>query len=67
MAIQANLRGIDLNKQTTKRDADGNLVRPIEGIPIPESQGTIAAAVPRFGFEHDLFFSVTPVEYTPRS
>ncbi|CAE7365032.1 Dpagt1 [Symbiodinium sp. CCMP2456] len=45
MAIQANLRGIDLNKQTTKRDADGNLVRPIEGIPIPESQGTIAAAV----------------------
>mmetsp|Transcript_10437 Transcript_10437/g.25197 ORF Transcript_10437/g.25197 Transcript_10437/m.25197 type:complete len:456 (-) Transcript_10437:92-1459(-) len=43
--IKANLRGIDLNKQTTKRDADGNLVRPIEGIPIPESQGTIAAAV----------------------
>ncbi|CAK9115094.1 unnamed protein product [Durusdinium trenchii] len=43
--IKANLRGIDLNKETTKRDSEGNLVRPIEGIAIPESQGTITAAV----------------------
>mmetsp|Transcript_72032 Transcript_72032/g.129653 ORF Transcript_72032/g.129653 Transcript_72032/m.129653 type:complete len:459 (+) Transcript_72032:102-1478(+) len=43
--IKANLRGIDLNKRTTKRDAEGNLVRPIEGIPIPESQGTVCATV----------------------
>ncbi|CAJ1408020.1 unnamed protein product, partial [Effrenium voratum] len=43
--IKANLRGIDLNKRTTKRDADGNLLRPIEGIAIPESQGTVCAAV----------------------
>eukprot|EP00931_Biecheleriopsis_adriatica_P066156 TRINITY_DN40561_c0_g1_i1.p1 TRINITY_DN40561_c0_g1~~TRINITY_DN40561_c0_g1_i1.p1 ORF type:complete len:459 (+),score=76.17 TRINITY_DN40561_c0_g1_i1:44-1420(+) len=43
--VKANLRGIDLNKRTTKRDAAGNLVRPIEGVPIPESQGTVCAAV----------------------
>eukprot|EP00438_Fugacium_kawagutii_P013520 Skav223256 [mRNA] locus=scaffold1037:13338:14693:+ [translate_table: standard] len=43
--VKANLRGIDLNKETTKRDSNGVLVRPIEGIPIPESQGTITAAV----------------------
>ena len=43
--VKANLRGIDLNKETTKRDANGVLVRPIEGIPIPESQGTVTAAV----------------------
>jgi len=43
--IAARLRGIDLNKPTTKRDAAGNLVRPIEGVEIPESMGTIAATV----------------------
>jgi len=43
--LKANLRGIDLNKTTTKRNEHGALVRPIEGIPIPESQGTIAAFV----------------------
>jgi len=43
--VQARLRGIDLNKRTTKRDKEGNLVRPIEGIEIPESQGTVSATV----------------------
>jgi len=43
--LQANLRGIDLNKTTTKRNELGVLVRPVEGVPIPESQGTIAAFV----------------------
>jgi len=45
MFIDANLRGIDLNKITTKRDAKGELVRPIEGIKIPEALGVICAAV----------------------
>jgi UDP-N-acetylglucosamine--dolichyl-phosphate N-acetylglucosaminephosphotransferase len=45
MFLKADLKGIDLNKATTKRDANGALVRPIEGVPIPESQGTIAAVV----------------------
>lgn len=43
--IKAGLRGVDLNKRTTKRDAAGNIVRPVEGIPIPESQGTVSATV----------------------
>lgn len=43
--IKAGLKGIDLNKHTTKRDREGALVRPIEGIAIPESQGTVAATV----------------------
>lgn len=43
--ISANLKGIDLNKKTTKRDGDGNLIRPVEGVVIPESQGTICATV----------------------
>lgn len=43
--IKANLKGIDLNKPTTKRNKDGTLARPIEGIEIPESQGTICATV----------------------
>mmetsp|Transcript_76092 Transcript_76092/g.236312 ORF Transcript_76092/g.236312 Transcript_76092/m.236312 type:complete len:494 (+) Transcript_76092:3-1484(+) len=43
--IKANLRGIDLNKSTTRRDSKGDLVRPVEGIPLPESQGTICATV----------------------
>lgn len=43
--IKANLKGIDLNKATTKRDGQGNLVRPVEGMAIPESQGTISATV----------------------
>ena len=45
MFINARLSGIDLNKTTTKRDADGVLVRPIEGVRIPESQGTISSTV----------------------
>mmetsp|Transcript_1736 Transcript_1736/g.4445 ORF Transcript_1736/g.4445 Transcript_1736/m.4445 type:complete len:466 (+) Transcript_1736:43-1440(+) len=43
--VKAGLKGIDLNKHTTKRDAAGMLVRPIEGISIPESQGTVCSAV----------------------
>eukprot|EP00929_Paragymnodinium_shiwhaense_P092582 TRINITY_DN52534_c0_g1_i1.p1 TRINITY_DN52534_c0_g1~~TRINITY_DN52534_c0_g1_i1.p1 ORF type:complete len:502 (+),score=97.33 TRINITY_DN52534_c0_g1_i1:56-1561(+) len=43
--MKANLRGIDLNKRTTRRDKDGNLIRPIEGVAIPESQGTVCATV----------------------
>lgn len=43
--IAANLRGIDLNKPSTKRNADGALVRPVEGIAIPESMGTVCATV----------------------
>lgn len=43
--IAANLRGIDLNKPSTKRDADGVLVRPVEGVAIPESMGTVCATV----------------------
>jgi len=34
-----------LNKRTTKRDANGALVRPVQGVEIPESMGTIAATV----------------------
>ena len=40
MFIKANLKGIDLNKASTLRAPDGALVRPIEGVPIPESQAT---------------------------
>ncbi|CAE8611925.1 unnamed protein product [Polarella glacialis] len=40
--IKANLRGIDLNKRTTKRDAEGNLVRPIEKV-YRKYQGSSAA------------------------
>jgi len=49
MFIKAGLKGIDLNKATTKRNKDGSLVRlpsgGVEGIPIPESQGVITSAV----------------------
>merc|ERR1719436_706855 len=40
--IAARLRGIDLNKRTTRRDASGALVR---GVEIPESMGTVSATV----------------------
>ena len=44
MFMKAGLKGIDLNKSTTKRDGKSlKLVRPIRGIAIPESQGVIAA------------------------
>jgi len=43
--IKAGLKGIDLNKRTTRRNEAGELVRPIEGVPIPESQGTVCATV----------------------
>jgi UDP-N-acetylglucosamine--dolichyl-phosphate N-acetylglucosaminephosphotransferase len=45
MFLDADLKGIDLNKSSTTRDANGVLVRPIKGKEIPESQGTIAAVV----------------------
>jgi len=45
MFIKARRFGIDLNKRTTKRDAHGELVRPINGIEIPESQGAVVATV----------------------
>ena len=43
--IKAGLKGIDLNKPGTKRDARGELVRPIEGPVVPEAMGAIACAV----------------------
>lgn len=43
--IGARLRGIDLNKRTTHRDNNGNLVRPIVGVELPESMGTVSATV----------------------
>lgn len=42
--IKARLFGIDLNKMTTKRNKDGSLCRPVDGIPIPEAMGVICAA-----------------------
>ena len=43
--IKARLTGIDLNKPETKRDADGNLIRPIEGPIVPEATGVLAGTV----------------------
>ena len=46
MFIDAGLKGIDLNKVTTRRDKEtGALVRPIDGKAIPESQGAISATI----------------------
>ena len=45
MFLSAGIRGIDLNKATTQRDTAGNLVRPISGVPVPEAQGMVTAAV----------------------
>lgn len=43
--LRARLSGVDLNKATTKRDSNGDLVRPIEGIPIPEAMGAVSCAI----------------------
>jgi UDP-N-acetylglucosamine--dolichyl-phosphate N-acetylglucosaminephosphotransferase len=43
--IKARLFGIDLNKPTTKRDASGALVRPVEGIKVPEPMGLVCGTV----------------------
>ena len=43
--IKARLVGVDLNKPTTKRDAAGNLVRPVDGAPVPEAAGVLAGTV----------------------
>ena len=43
--VKARLTGIDLNKPSTKRDADGKLVRPIEGPLVPEATGVLAGTV----------------------
>jgi len=45
MFIKASLKGIDLNKATTHRHPNGALVRPIAGVPIPESQGAVSSTV----------------------
>lgn len=37
--------GVDLNKPTTKRDAAGNLVRPVDGALVPEAAGVLAGTV----------------------
>ena len=43
--IKARLVGVDLNKPTTKRDAAGNLVRPVDGALVPEAAGVLAGTV----------------------
>lgn len=43
--IKAKLFGIDLNKPETKRDANGVLIRPLEGPIVPEAMGAIASMV----------------------
>ncbi|KAL3895763.1 MAG: hypothetical protein SGPRY_013434, partial [Prymnesium sp.] len=43
--IKAQLFGIDLNKISTKRDAQGSLIRPYDGPPVPEAMGVIAGTV----------------------
>lgn len=43
--IKARLFGIDLNKPSTKRDANGVLIRPYEGPQVPEAMGVIAGTV----------------------
>jgi len=43
--IKAGLFGIDLNKTTTERDSKGVLVRPYNGIKVPEAMGVISGMV----------------------
>lgn len=45
MLINAKICGIDLNKSTTKRDEKGQLVRPVEGIKVPEAMGVVSGAM----------------------
>ncbi len=43
--VDAGLFGIDLSKRTTARNADGSLVRPVQGIKVPEAVGVIPGVV----------------------
>lgn len=43
--LKAGLSGIDLNKATTRRAAGGELVRPYDGVPVPEAMGAVSCAV----------------------
>ena len=43
--IKGGLFGVDLNKPTTRRDAAGKLVRPVEGPKVPEAAGVLAGTV----------------------
>eukprot|EP01043_Picozoa_sp_COSAG02_P014953 COSAG02_NODE_625_length_19372_cov_14.475355_2_plen_433_part_00 len=43
--IKAGLFGIDLNKSTTARDADGELKRPVQGVKVPEPMGLVAGTI----------------------
>ncbi|KAJ1632732.1 glycosyl transferase family 4-domain-containing protein [Pavlovales sp. CCMP2436] len=43
--LKAGLSGIDLNKITTRRDGNGELVRPYVGPPVPEAMGAVSCAV----------------------
>ena len=45
LLIVAGLFGIDLNKSTTARDANGGLVRPIQGVKVPEPMGLVTGTV----------------------
>jgi UDP-N-acetylglucosamine--dolichyl-phosphate N-acetylglucosaminephosphotransferase len=45
LLVKARLYGIDLNKGTTARDANGELVRPIQGIKVPEPMGLVTGTV----------------------
>lgn len=43
--LKAGLFGIDLNKSTTARGADGELARPIHGVKVPEPMGLVTGTV----------------------
>jgi UDP-N-acetylglucosamine--dolichyl-phosphate N-acetylglucosaminephosphotransferase len=43
--IKAGLFGIDLNKSTTARDADGELKRPVQGVKVPEPMGLVTGTI----------------------
>ncbi|CAD7922455.1 unnamed protein product [Amoebophrya sp. A120] len=43
--VDAGLFGIDLSKRTTARNADGSLIRPVQGIKVPEAVGVIPGVV----------------------
>lgn len=46
LLVSARLYGIDLNKPTTKRNPKtGELVRPVEGVKVPEPAGVISGTV----------------------
>eukprot|EP00392_Amoebophrya_sp_AT5.2_P012727 g12834.t1 len=43
--VEAGLCGVDLSKRTTARNQDGSLVRPLQGVKVPEAVGVIPGAV----------------------